>query len=96
VGAAALLAFAGALEARTADIALPSQARTALRAQANRLGAAEVPADIPPEQASAVRMAIRLAFVDTFRLVMLICAGLAWVSAIMAALLVERRFAAAE
>ncbi|HEY3229213.1 MAG TPA: MFS transporter, partial [Roseiflexaceae bacterium] len=95
VGAAALLAFAGALEARTADIALPSQARTALRAQANQLGAAEVPTDIPPEQASAVRMAIRLAFVDTFRLVMLICAGLAWVSAIMAALLVERRFIAA-
>jgi EmrB/QacA subfamily drug resistance transporter len=96
VGAAALLAFAGALEARTADIALPSQARTALRAQANQLGAAEVPADIAPEQASAVRTAIKLAFVDTFRLVMLICAGLAWVSAIMAALLVDRRLIAAE
>jgi EmrB/QacA subfamily drug resistance transporter len=95
VGAAALLAFAGALEARTANIALPSRARTALRAQANQLGAAAVPADIAPEQASAVRTAIKLAFVDTFRLVMLICAGLAWVSAIMAALLVERRLIAA-
>ncbi|MCX7594456.1 MAG: hypothetical protein N2235_11960 [Fischerella sp.] len=46
-------------------------------------------AKVLPENSDAVEMAIKLAFVDTFRLVMIICAGLAWLSAIMAALLVK-------
>ena len=96
VGAAALLAFASALDSRTGDLALPERARIALHNQASQLGAAAVPAEVAPEQADAVKTAIRLAFVDTFRLVMLLCAGLAWLSAFMAALLVERRFEAME
>jgi len=32
---------------------------------------------------------IRLAFVDAYRVVMLVCAGLAWLGAAMAALLVR-------
>ncbi len=92
VGALALFAFAGALEARTADFELSSAARTALRAEASRLGAASVPADVAPGHVGAVETAIRLAFVDTFRLVMFVCAGLAWLSAIMTALLVKSRF----
>jgi MFS family permease len=96
VGAAALLAFAGALDARTGEIALPDRARIALHNQASQLGAAAVPVEVAPEQVGAVKTAIRLAFVDTFRLVMLICAGLAWLSALIAALLVERRFTAME
>src|SRR6266508_1656626 len=89
VGAAALLAFAGALDRRTAQLNLADTARTALHAEANQLGAATVPAGVAPEQAAAVATAIKLAFVDTFRVVMLLCTGLAWLSAAMAALLVE-------
>jgi hypothetical protein len=40
-----------------------------------------------------VGTAIKLAFVDTYRLVMLVCAGLAWLSAGASASLVEARLA---
>jgi hypothetical protein len=40
---------------------------------------------------AAAATAIKLAFVDVFRWVMIICAGLAWISAGMAAFLVEPR-----
>jgi EmrB/QacA subfamily drug resistance transporter len=39
--------------------------------------------------------AIRLAFVDAFRVVMLICTALAWIGAVLAGFIVERKFTAA-
>ncbi len=90
VGAVALFAFATALQAHTAPLALPVEARTALQAQAGRLGGAEVPAQVAAEDVGATHLAIKLAFLDAFRVVLFICAGLAWLSAAMAAVLVER------
>jgi len=92
VGSVALFGFANALQARTVGIDLSNDARIALQAQAGQLGAASIPAEVAPANVGAVEAAIRLAFVDTFRAVMITCAGLAWLSAIMAALLVESRF----
>ena len=89
VGAIALLVFAGALQAHTSTINLSNAARNALAVEAPRLGAAIVPLQVSPASAAAVATAIKLAFVDTFNTVMLICAGLAWLAAIMAGLLVE-------
>jgi EmrB/QacA subfamily drug resistance transporter len=89
VGSVALFAFAGAFEARTADIALSNEVRIALQSTAEQLGQVSLPAEVVLENVDAVKMAIKLAFVDTFRVVMIICAGLAWLSALMAALLVE-------
>ncbi|HEX9373195.1 MAG TPA: MFS transporter [Roseiflexaceae bacterium] len=89
VGAVALLVFARALEARTANLGLSDAARAELQRAAAQLGAAPVPKDVAPGQAAAVRLAIRLAFVDAFRVVVIVCAGLAWLSAAMAALLIE-------
>ncbi len=91
VGAVALFAFATALRERTAPLPLSAPARAALMAEAGRLGGAEVPAQVAAPDAGATRQAIKLAFVDAFRVVMLICAGLAWLSAGVAAALVERR-----
>jgi EmrB/QacA subfamily drug resistance transporter len=91
VGAAALIAFATALQARTTALPLSAGARAALQAEADRLGGAEVPAQVAAENVVATRRAIKLAFVDAFRAVMLICAGLAWLSVGMAAVLIERR-----
>jgi MFS family permease len=91
VGSVALFAFAGALEARTADIALSNAARIALQSVADHLGQASLLGEVAFENVDAVETAIKLAFVDTFRVVMIICAGLAWLSAIVAALLVESR-----
>jgi MFS family permease len=89
VGALALFVFASALDARTAMLGLPASVRVALQADAARLGAASVPAGATPEQSDAIRQAIRLAFVDAYRVVMLVCAALAWLAATMAALLVR-------
>ena len=88
VGALALFVFAGALTARTAGLDLTPAARAALQAEAPQLGAATVPPGVAPAQAPAVRAAIKLAFVDAFRVVALISTGLAWLSAAMAALLI--------
>jgi EmrB/QacA subfamily drug resistance transporter len=91
IGAVALLLFAANLDARTASLGLSEAARRALHEAAGQLGAAQPPAEVVPSQAGAVRQAIRVAFVDTFRVVMFICAGLAWLSAAMSALLIARR-----
>lgn len=91
VGAIALLVFASALQAHTAIINLPNAARIALASEAAQLGEATVPSQVPPESTSLVSNAIKLAFVDTFNLVMVICTGLAWLAALMAGLLVESR-----
>ena len=92
-GALALILFSHALQARTATISLDGAARAALSAQASRLGAAAVPPEVGAASADAVQAAIRTAFVDTFRVVMLICTALAWIGAILAGLFVERRLA---
>ncbi len=89
VGALALFVFASALDRRTATLGLPAPAIAALQADSARLGATNVPAGVTPEQSDAIRQAIRLAFVDVYRVVMLVCAGMAWLSAAMAALLVR-------
>jgi EmrB/QacA subfamily drug resistance transporter len=91
LGALALLLFSQALEARTASLPLPAANRVALRTQAAKLGGAQPPASLPPALRDPVQLAIRLAFVDTYRVVMWIDAGLAWLSAGLAALLVEKR-----
>ncbi|HEX9075195.1 MAG TPA: MFS transporter, partial [Anaerolineae bacterium] len=91
VGAVALLVFAASLQEHTARINLPATARTALASKAAQLGEATVPSQVPPESTSLVSNAIKLAFVDTFNLVMVICTGLAWLAALMAGLLVESR-----
>ncbi|MDQ2997009.1 MAG: MFS transporter [Chloroflexota bacterium] len=89
VGALALFVFASALDQRTATLGLPAHAIAALQADSARLGATNVPAGVTPEQSDVIRQAIRLAFIDAYRVVMVVCAGMAWLSAAMAALLVR-------
>ncbi len=89
VGAIAQLVFSGALEAYAGQMNLSSQARAALRAEASRLGGATVPAQVAPGNKEAVQNRIKVSFVDVFRVVMLICAGSAWLSAVITALLIR-------
>ena len=42
-----------------------------------------------PESAAAVGIAIKLAFIDAFRVILFLCAGLAWAGALLAGVLVE-------
>ncbi|HUJ76133.1 MAG TPA: MFS transporter, partial [bacterium] len=94
-GALALILFSHALQAHTASLSLDGAARAALSAQASRLGGAVVPTEVGAASVGAVQEAIRMAFVDTFRVVMLICAALAWVGAALAGVFVERRLSPA-
>ncbi|MHB8168180.1 MAG: MFS transporter [Thermoleophilia bacterium] len=91
MGAVALFAFAHLLDARSQTIGLGAGIRQELQAEASRLGDAGVPADVSGAQRAAVRQAIRESFVDTFRLVLVICAALALVSVIMVQLLIRGR-----
>ncbi len=69
-GGLALLLFGQALAARSAALPLTADARCALQAQAAQLGAAQAPAGLPADLRGTVQQAIRLAFVDTFRVLM--------------------------
>ncbi len=89
VGALALITFAGELESHTAGLGLSAPVQQALMAEASKLGGAAVPAQAGAQQAAAIAASIKQSFIDAFRLVMFICAGLAWLSAVAAALLIE-------
>jgi len=89
LGGLALFTFGDALDARAASIDLSPETRIELRAEAANLGQASVPQSVAADQVDAVDTAIRLAFIDTTKSVLLVCAGMAWLSAIMAAVLIK-------
>ncbi len=89
-GIVAAAAFGAGLAERLAGISgLPESARAAVEAQRDRLADAAPPGDLPPDLGAAVERAIAAAFVDGFRLVMLISAGLALASAVIAFFLID-------
>jgi EmrB/QacA subfamily drug resistance transporter len=90
LGAVALFSFETGVERYTAHIDLPPAARRELRIEAAKLGDAAVPGSVPRSEAAEVERAFRLAFVRTFRIVMIVCTALAALSALMAAVLVDR------
>jgi EmrB/QacA subfamily drug resistance transporter len=91
MGGAGVLVFRGALERHTATLGLPEAAHAALLASAANLGETRPPAGLSAEAAEAVRLAVRLAFVDMFRLIMLAAAGLAAAAALLSALLIRSK-----
>jgi hypothetical protein len=95
VGALALILFAHGLSVRVQGTGISEAARLSLSAEASRLGAATVPAEVAAQDVSTIQQAIRLSFVDAFKVVMIVCAALAWAGAVLAGLLVEKKFTAA-
>ncbi len=86
IGSIALLLFSRDLQAKTANLNLAPKVQASLKNESQKLGGASVPADVPPGRSSAVENDIKLGFVETFRMVMFICAALALLSALSAAL----------
>jgi EmrB/QacA subfamily drug resistance transporter len=82
-------AFSTGLEARTADLNLPPEARQQLEAEEANLGAARAPEGLDAETTAAVETAVDEAFVSGFRIIMFVAAGLALASALAAAVLIE-------
>jgi hypothetical protein len=91
LGALALFTFSGSLQTRTQDLPLSDEARAQLQDEAQKLADADAPAGLDSATTSEVQLAVKWAFVDTFRLVTIIGAVLAWISAGMAALLIDGR-----
>jgi EmrB/QacA subfamily drug resistance transporter len=84
MGAVALAAFAGNLDTLAAEGGLDAETRAHLAMAAPELGAARPPAGLSAEEAAVTTNIIREAFTMTFRLLGLIAAGLAWLSALLA------------
>jgi EmrB/QacA subfamily drug resistance transporter len=91
IGSIALIAFARSLDIKTSTLNMSDQAHQQLMVEAAKLGGATVPAEIQANDVETVSSAIKQSFSETFRLVMLICSGLAWISAILSALFVETK-----
>ena len=81
--------FSAGLDARVAALDLPPRAQQQLEAEKTDLGAAQVPEGLDAEAAAAVETAIAQSFVASFRVAMLIAAGLALMSAVAAGILIE-------
>jgi hypothetical protein len=72
-----------------AALDLPPRAQQQLEAGKADLGAARVPEGLDAEAEAAVETAIAESFVGSFRVAMLIAAGLALMSAVAAGILIE-------
>lgn len=86
LGAVAVGVFGASLEDRMAALDLPAEVRRALEAEVPKLAEAEVPAQVEGADRAALERALDDAFLQSFRVTMLIAAGLALASAVCAAL----------
>jgi MFS family permease len=84
-------AFSANLDARLEGMDLPGGVRSEMEAAKADLGAAEAPEGVDAGMVVQIERAIDESFVAGFRAVMLVCAGLALASALVAALLVGDR-----
>jgi EmrB/QacA subfamily drug resistance transporter len=91
LGAVALLAFQNYLTARTSSLSLTAGQHGALMQEARQLGETSAPANMGPQQAPLVENAIRGAFIDTYQLVLWICAAMGLTSALMSVWLIRGR-----
>ena len=84
-------AFSASLDARLGSMGLSGTARGGLEAAKADLGAAEAPEGVDARTAARIERAVDESFVAAFRAAMLVSAGLALASALVAALLVGDR-----
>lgn len=88
---AAYQRFAGALAGRLDALGISPEVRRVMAEERRKLAAATVPASLPRELQRMLRAAIADSFVDAFRLLSLLSAGLAVASAVIAWFLIGRR-----
>jgi EmrB/QacA subfamily drug resistance transporter len=91
LGSIALFHFSTEIRVQAEPLGLPSSVMTELQGEAARLGEASVPSSVPTTARQEVEMVLRTAFVDTYKLMMLMCMALAMVSALLAAILIGRQ-----
>lgn len=88
-GALAVLLFAGSLTDKFKGLSLDEKQKKAVIAQSVNLGNAKPPAGIDPHDKDMINHAYRDSFIDTYVVIMRLAAGLAFLSALMAALFIN-------
>ena len=91
IGALGISLFGSQLATITAESTLPAAMRTELLTGANQLAETPIPATATGEQERVITDSIKLAFIYMHQIVMRICAGLAFVSALIAYLFIDKR-----
>jgi hypothetical protein len=89
VGIVVFAVFNAGLDSHIAAISLTPQSRQALDLQRTKLAGAKTPTGVSEETRVALRGAIADAYIVAFRVAMLICAGLAAGSALVALAMIE-------
>jgi EmrB/QacA subfamily drug resistance transporter len=90
-GIVAYVRFSQALAQRLDALGVPPEVRRWLADERRKLAAATIPPSLPEQLRSGLQSAIADSFVDAFKLVMLVAAGLAVASAVIAWLLIGRK-----
>ncbi|MDK3160472.1 hypothetical protein QPK87_28525, partial [Kamptonema cortianum] len=85
----ALNMFAAQVNVRAAALPLTAEQQATLSAATAQFADAQPPGGLSDEVQAQVTSALQWSFVETYRVLMLICALLAWISAGMAAIFVE-------
>jgi EmrB/QacA subfamily drug resistance transporter len=91
LGATFLFTFTGSIGDIAAQSGLNAEAARALMGEAAKLGNAQVPEEIPAHLTQRISLSLKLSFVESFRLIMVMCAGLAWLSSIAAAVFIQKK-----
>jgi EmrB/QacA subfamily drug resistance transporter len=88
MGALALTVFSSQVETRVTSDYSP-EIVTQIRAETRKFADAEVPPGLSDQQSAVIKGVYQQSFIDTFRLISLMGAGLVWISAALAFWLVE-------
>jgi len=84
-------AFSSQLNSSLSRVSLPPQTLREIEANVNKLAGLPVPRNLDPSTAQTVRESVQSAFIHGFRVVVLICAGLAVASAAITARMIADR-----
>lgn len=95
-GIVVVSSFTSSLDTSMSQQKISTPTQQAINNQTSRLTQIELPQNLPQNERTQVKNAVNQAFVDSFRLVMYICAAMAFLSALAAAWLVEGKPAAAK
>jgi len=90
ISSVALVRFSGLLDANIAHLGAPAAVQTQMHEEASKLADAKPPEDIPAEMKSVLTQAVKMSYIETFKLVSIIGAVMAWLSALLAFVLVGR------
>ncbi|HEV8455851.1 MAG TPA: MFS transporter [Gemmatimonadales bacterium] len=88
-GLVAYQRFGRSLAHRMATLGVPSEAREQLWRERGKLAALTIPHSLPDQLRSSLELAVSAAFVDAFRAIMLLAAGLAVVGAAISWLMID-------